>query len=338
LPGKASATVQPLSFARFSKYGFLSNWGKYSPTENRLLGLLTEVSDFYTGLHRHVKARREVISLKLRLDRVERSTVAETQYNATKEELNRIKSGLDRERRNQYLLVRGYPESPVLVGASDPEVDELAWGSIVWDVPKKLRKQLQRGKRPQGLVKALFKSFCDQKFRYNIMASSITGLLSKSRGDTPEGNCLALARGFAEVLNAYNIEAEARHVRDETEGRIIVKLGDFIDPRVRGHIYYQNTLQVGYYMFTNHAATWVPSEGRFFDPMAKASYTRTTFNSSVDCELKEENDGIVFTPQGSPRTLQPTFKWRLIKKNKVLPGNFNQMELRPVKKKSRKRF
>src|SRR6185369_17280165 len=132
----------------------------------------------------------------------------------------------------------------------------------------------------RSLVDALFQNFQNAGFRYHLMRGLIIQLVGKDLGGSdPEGNCFSYAKTFARVLNAVGIAAEPREVRSDDEGRFIVRVNQFIDRRVIGHIYYKDRLVPHYYMFNSHVAVWVPSLKMYYDPMACSKYA--SFNSNV---------------------------------------------------------
>lgn len=321
-----SASLQPMSFARFSTYGFLSNWGSYSAEENQLLALETQVNNFYDRLPFLAKKRERVRLLKKRLDDISASTLAETKYKATKKSLEEIEEALELERRRQFLASNAYPENPVLASIYSGGINDEAWKNIVTGISHKERGNLIKGLRSHKLVDELFISFCRQGFRYRTFGGA-TNVLGNDRGPHPEGSCLGLARAFADVLNAYEIEAEARTVRDEEDGkRFIVKLPKFIDGNVPGHIFHSGGLKKGYYMFSSHTAVWVESKQCFYDPMAVAIYSK--LDQYIDCELTTDQGETEFVPIGTPKTLCPSFKWKLVRPQApFLAGGFVRLNL-----------
>ena len=131
-------------------------------------------------------------------------------------------------------------------------------------------------------VDDLFRQFTRFGFGYSLGMSSAAMLLSTYDGAPGlagmrrsdfAGNCMAFANAFAQILQFNGIAAEARAVRKEKPGRaFIVHVPTFIDPAVQGHIYEKGRLWRNYYLFTNHAATWVNGLNCFYDPMSKTSY------------------------------------------------------------------
>ena len=158
-------------------------------------------------------------------------------------------------------------------------IDATLWNRLTSGVPRHL---YWRGGK--ALVDLLFTRFVRYGFRYHLMENGASGILGNS--GHRRGNCKAYALAFATILNAFGIKAEARAVREEEEGRFIVRLRRFIDPGARGHLYDNDRLLQGYYMFTDHAATWVPSLGLFYDPMSTESYR--SWASCLVCELDDE--------------------------------------------------
>jgi hypothetical protein len=124
-------------------------------------------------------------------------------------------------------------------------------------------------------------------------------------------------------VNSFGIAAEVKEVRGEESGRFIVKLASFIDPSVPGHIYEDNVLKAGYYVFTSHYATWVDATQRYYDPMATISYS--SLAPYIECEL-DSNDG-VYTPKGQPKTLCPNYDWQLVRSDTQEPGGFLRLDL-----------
>jgi hypothetical protein len=156
------------------------------------------------------------------------------------------------------------------------------WEYLQYNVP--------RGLTGAGLVNHLFQRFISYGFRYQLGASQPNSMLgvnrSTFRSDQAQGNCIAYAVAFEFLLRQFGIDdADAREVRGSGEGHFIVRVPNFIDPAVRGHIYNDGRLIAGCYMFDNHQATWVPALGKFYDPMSKMSYTRQEFDTYVACDL-----------------------------------------------------
>jgi hypothetical protein len=196
------------------------------------------------------------------------------------------------------------------------------------DLPN-VKKRARRGDRQAlgSLVQYLFNRFVGFGFGYQIMSGGPMSLLDRDyRPDTPEGNCIAYARAFADLLQSFGIEAYARAVRREDQGRFVVHLTRFIDSRVQGHIY-DGGLVPGYYVFTSHAATWVPLAGKYFDPMAVASYA--SLDPYIDCEL-DDVTATVFRPKGRPRSLQPHRDWQLRLTSTTVTGGFHRLDLEDV--------
>lgn len=166
------------------------------------------------------------------------------------------------------------------------------WEYLQYNVP--------RGLSGAALVNHLFQRFVSYGFRYQLGASQPNSMLgvvrSTWKSDQAEGNCIAYAVAFEYLLKKFGIDdADARDVRGTDEGLFIVRVPNFIDPAVRGHIYEGGQLIAGYYMFDNHQATWVPSLNKFYDPMSKMSYTRQQFDSYVACELVQvEKKGKIY--------------------------------------------
>jgi hypothetical protein len=80
-------------------------------------------------------------------------------------------------------------------------------------------------------------------------------------------------------------------------------------------------------MFNSHAATWVPSLGKYFDPMACASYTSLT--PYIECELTSSADDAEFRPSRRPRTLLPHRDWKLVRVRAApeMRGGFPKLQL-----------
>ena len=244
---------------------------------------------------------------------------------------------LDRNR--THFMETGSPSYSEIREIYPNALDPVKWSRLthVHGQKKNLKKRAQN-QSPEaihGLVRELFDNFVSYGFGYSIMTYGASRLLDSVSGqNSPNGSCLAFARAFADIVNSFGIEAEARYVRDEDLGRFIVKLDRFIDPTVRGHIYEKGVLKGGYYMFTSHAATWVPATGRFYDPMAVTWYT--SLDPYIECELSSENE-TVFTPKTRPKTLCTGYEWKLIRREVTLPGQFNRLDLVPRKKKNKQK-
>jgi len=135
----------------------------------------------------------------------------------------------------------------------------------------------------RGVVDELFQRFGNYGFRYNVGMSTVSTLLGTDGFYQPtdlangilEGNCISYSRAFASLLAHFNIAAEAREVREESQGAFITRpVQNFIDARVQGNIRYKKGgIIPGRYLFTNHAATYVPALGLYYDPMIRRSYT-----------------------------------------------------------------
>jgi hypothetical protein len=197
------------------------------------------------------------------------------------------------------------------------------------DIPK-VKKKARIGK-PQAihsLIKYLFRKFTTYGFNYELMSNNALYLLDTNyASESAEGNCRAYATAFAQILNSFGIDAKAKAVRGEEQGRFIVKVNDFIDPKVKGHIYEKGNLKQGYYMFSSHFATWIPSEQKFYDPMSKASYI--SLAPFIECEMASNENETVFWPKTVPKTLAPHYKWKLIMQDEYVPGGFNRQNLVP---------
>lgn len=143
----------------------------------------------------------------------------------------------------------------------------------------------------RGLIDELFRRFGVYGYRYDVgtfMPETLMGLPGSGylRTDLADGllsgNCLAYARAFALLLQNFGFEAEGRYVRLLSQGSFVTKVvRNFIDPQVTGNIRYKNGgIIPGRYLFSTHAATWVPSLRLFYDPMIRESYA--DFNPYID--------------------------------------------------------
>lgn len=161
-------------------------------------------------------------------------------------------------------------------------IEDLAHGLPWWT-------RLRLGNK--GVVDELFRRFNGYGFRYHVGMSSQTNLLGLpgsfyQRTDLQnghlQGNCIAYAHGFRVLLERFGIAAEVREVRTEEQGAFVTKVTqNFIDPRVTGNIRYKNGNVIpGRYLFSNHAATWVPSVRLYYDPMIRSSYA--SFSGYID--------------------------------------------------------
>ena len=135
-----------------------------------------------------------------------------------------------------------------------------------------------RGKSEQEIVDYVFRRFCEFGWEYDVsqdFGSAIIGTaVSYQHGDV-QANCRALANAFGMVLQRLHINVELATVREPVAGRrFVVKLKRFIDPQVKGNIKNQyGQVMTGYYLFREHYAVWVPRARKYYDPMAKATYT-----------------------------------------------------------------
>jgi hypothetical protein len=92
---------------------------------------------------------------------------------------------------------------------------------------------------------------------------------------------------------------------------------------VKGHIFEDDVLKEGYYVFNSHAATWVPATQKYYDPMATIFYA--SLDPYIECELNtEENE---FTPKTQPKTLCTHYDWKLIRRDEEVPGGFYKLDL-----------
>jgi hypothetical protein len=322
------AAVQPIGLWLIRKY---LNWQR----RNELLAREAEVKNYYASLGRSLKARSDVRDLGEQLAGIDASTVAEGEYQSTLLDLNRI----ERELKSEELAAghfhqHGRPLFRSLDTFYSGGIDQEAWESLtaigLRELPK-VKKKARQG-NPKALVSVaeyLFRRFINAGFGYNIDQGSAGALIGSLRDrNSPEGNCIAYARGFADILNSYGIEAYVKMVREDEQGRFIVKVDSFIDPSVRGHIYEKGQLKAGYYVFSSHAATWVPIAGKYYDPMSKLSYV--SLAPYIDCELTSDKNQQVFHPKQRPKTLLTGYKWKLIMKAAVVPGGFHRINLVPA--------
>jgi len=325
-----------MSFSRFWKWSFLSNWGSYNAAEQELLRREGEVRNFIATLSARTQQRPNARRLIQEFRRIAASTIAEGAYQATRSRILEIQSALIEEQEAQehaealenkrrIFKERGRPDIPDLPAIYPDSIDPEIWGGLVGEMPRQSKKKWRDGKNLPQMVEYLFKNFCSQSFNYSIMEGGARGLIGV--GGAAKGNCIAYARAFADLLNSFGIDAEARMVREEEQGRFIVRVPHFMDPAVTGHIYERGILKPGYYMFSSHAATWVHALDRFYDPMARTSYT--SLKSFIECELDSDKNEQVFYPRTPAKTFNPGYKWKLVKKAKQVSGEFNRLELRP---------
>jgi hypothetical protein len=235
-----------------------------------------------------------------------------------------------KENRAHFRLT-GRPLYRTLTSKYPNELDELKWLRLT-NIHGRARNRKKRAKKAGDqnpgsihlIVKELLDNFVSFGFGYRLMEGMSTQLLDKeiSKG-AANGNCLAYAKAFADIVNSFGIAAEVKEVRGEESGRFIVKLASFIDPSVPGHIYEDNVLKAGYYVFTSHYATWVDATQRYYDPMATISYS--SLAPYIECEL-DSNDG-VYTPKGQPKTLCPNYDWQLVRSDTQEPGGFLRLDL-----------
>lgn len=134
----------------------------------------------------------------------------------------------------------------------------------------------------RGLVDELFRRFGSYGYQYHVGMGISDVLLGTFHGyrrtdladGLLQGNCIAYAHAFARLLQHFGIRAEMRQVRRESQGPFVTRVvNNFIDPQVTGNIRYKNGgIIPGRYLFTNHAATYVPDLGVYYDPMIRRSY------------------------------------------------------------------
>lgn len=148
---------------------------------------------------------------------------------------------------------------------------------------------------PREIVDGLFARFVGLGFHYDLGNDMRAAVLGDDGHAAPllpgqavrtafGGNCKAMAAAFAQILNEAGIRAEAEMVRDEAPGRAFVAFcPHFIDPQVLGHIRKNGAIWNFHYLFTNHAAVWVPSLNRYYDPMGGTTYQN--LNEVIEMEL-----------------------------------------------------
>jgi len=329
-----------MSFSRFWSWGFLSNWGSYNAAERELLRVERQVRDYIATLNARTQQRPNARQLIQEFRRIAASTIAETAYAATRSRILEIQSALIEEHEAQQhedtlaskrraFKERGRPDIPDLPAIYPQSIDPEMWDSLVGEMPRQSKKKWRDGKKLPQMVDYLFKNFVSKSFNYSIMQGGARGLIGVGvTADTAEGNCIAYARAFADLLNSFGIDAEAKMVREDEEGRFIVRVPHFMDPKVIGHIYEKGVLKPGYYMFSSHAATWVPGLEKYYDPMSRSSYT--SLKAFIECELDSDKNEQVFYPRTPAKTLNPGYKWKLVKRAKQVSGGFNRLDLRPL--------
>ena len=309
------------------------NWRR----RGAIVSLERETRALYAGLSGDIKRRPKVRQLAARLSLIDAAHADPSSYSDIRNELGGIASELrDEETLGRRLAKtashfertgRSFFEAQQ-AGVADL-ISEPVWDRLTElgrDIPKvKKKARLGQERALASLTYHLFQKFISAGFQYQIMQSRSANLIGVS-SNTREGNCVAYATAFANVLTSFGIDAEAKYIREEDQGRFIVRLDQFIDPMVRGHIYVDQALQTGYYMFNSHAATWVPLLGKYFDPMACASYTSLT--PYIECELDSSADDAEFRPSTRPRTLLPHRDWKLIRvKAPEMRGGFPRLRL-----------
>jgi len=149
---------------------------------------------------------------------------------------------------------------------------------------------------PREIVDGLFARFVGLGFHYDLGNDMRAAVLGDDGHAAPllpgqpvrtafGGNCKAMAAAFAQIVNEAGISAEAQMVREEEPGRAFVAFcPHFIDPQVIGHIRKNGAIWNFHYLFTNHAAVWVPSLNRYYDPMGGTTYQ--TLNEVIEMELQ----------------------------------------------------
>jgi len=197
-------------------------------------------------------------------------------------------------------------------------IDPVLWKALTGGVTYSLRVG-----GVQGLVNHLFQRFINYGFKYHINKGGVHRVLGSGGGK--EGNCMAYTWAFLTVLDACGVRAEERAVRTDQQGRFIVKVDNFIDPAVKGHLFLNNVLQKGYYMFTNHAAVWVPALGRFYDAMARSSYA--SLAPAIECELEPGDEQNTFVTKARPKILAGGKHFRVTLTEEQGPGGFYRANL-----------
>jgi hypothetical protein len=310
------------------------NWRR----RGALVNLKRETQALYAGLSGDVKRRPKVSQLAAQLSLIDAAHADPADFIDIGNELGNIAAGLRAEEemaRRLDAASKHFTSKGTSHLASRPDwlamgIREDAWSrltSLGRDIPNvKKKARLGQDKALASLIDYLFRKFITAGFKYHIMQDAPLALVG-AYADTPEGNCVAYAATFANVLTSFGIDAEAKYIRDNNDGHFLVRLAQFIDPRVTGHIYVGKTLQTGYYKFSSHAATWVPSLGRYFDPMACVSYASLT--PYIECELDANGDDTEFRPSTRPRTLLPHRDWKLVRTPAApdMPGGFAKLQL-----------
>lgn len=330
-------TIQLMSFSRFWKWGILSNWGSYNETEQDLLQVERQVRDLIASLRPRTKFRPAARVLIQEFRRIASSTIGENQYKATRRRLIQINDAITEENdiqkheealenKRQVFREKGLPDVPDIPDVYPSAIDPEIWKKLTGDLPHQNRKW-RDGKGLRQMVDYLFKNFISQNFNYGIMKTAARGLIGSGLTAPAAGNCIAYARAFADVLFSVGIDAETRMVREEGEGRFIVRVPHFMDPKVTGHIYEKGVLKRGYYMFSSHAATWVKELRTYYDPMSRSSYT--SLKPFIECELVSDKAEKNFYPRTPAQTLNPGYKWKLVLTDEVVDGDFNRLELVP---------
>ena len=326
-----------MSFSRFWKWGILSNWGSYNETEQDLLQVERQVRDLIASLRPRTKFRPAARVLIQEFRRIASSTIGENQYKATRRRLIQINDAITEENdiqkheealenKRQVFREKGLPDVPDIPDVYPSAIDPEIWKKLTGDLPHQNRKW-RDGKGLRQMVDYLFKNFISQNFNYGIMKTAARGLIGSGLTAPAAGNCIAYARAFADVLFSVGIDAETRMVREEGEGRFIVRVPHFMDPKVTGHIYEKGVLKRGYYMFSSHAATWVKELRTYYDPMSRSSYT--SLKPFIECELVSDKAEKNFYPRTPAQTLNPGYKWKLVLTDEVVDGDFNRLELVP---------
>lgn len=164
---------------------------------------------------------------------------------------------------------------------------------------------------PKEKADKLFAEFLSMGVGYDLgsgFTSLLLGVDAKPLAPGEEmrrafsGNCHAMANGLATVLKMARIPAEAREIRAETPGRaFIVHAPNFVDKQVAGHIYKDGVLWPQRYLFTNHAATWVPSLNTYYDLMAGAKYQ--SLDDFIEMDIRQiDQAGDLFEGQYNGET------------------------------------
>jgi hypothetical protein len=99
--------LQRMSFARFSRFGPLSNWGSYSKDENDLLKAEGDLARYLTALEPWAASDEAITRELATFARIQKGTVAQAQYRATSQEMTAIE---DRIRVRRAALLSENPD------------------------------------------------------------------------------------------------------------------------------------------------------------------------------------------------------------------------------------